>query len=137
MASRLVKFDHSSPGVPTLTKGAHLTASGVAPPAPSFMGNLTATGSGNDQFGDGFGQGQMACDSSGRIYICDTESNLKVKRFTWNSSTRKFDYDSEVTTTSALGASVKPICLDIQNGTLYLAAYNQAATGTWVRYWNN
>lgn len=137
MPSRLVTFDHSSPSVPTLTKGARLTASGVAPPSPSFMGNLAAVGSGNDQFGDGRGYGQMAYDASGRIYICDTDSNREIKRFVWNSGTRKFEYDSKVSASSALGASVNPICLVIHSGTLYLAAYNQAASGTWIRYWNN
>lgn len=137
MPSRLVVFDHASPALPTLTKGAHLTAAGIAPPSPSFMGNLAGIGASNDMFGDGFGQGQMACDSSGRIYVCDTENNKEVKRFVWNSSTRKFEYDSKVNTTSALGSAVKPICLEIYNGTLYLAAYDQNASGTWIRYWNN
>lgn len=130
MALQLQAFDHQTPAAPTLRKGMLLGASGVSAPPLQTVGTRTSvSSSANGDFADILGKGQIAYDSSGRMYVGNT-SNNRVDRFTKNAS-GIWVWDSSCSALNALGANVslELVAIDLSRNQIHLASSAQNAAG--------
>lgn len=139
MAKATQVFNHSSPSVPTLTKGMMLGASGVSAPTLRIVGTIAAAGASNGQFNDQLGRGQFDYDSEGNLWICNLSNNA-FEKWTRNVITGDYAFSARYTTLNALGSALACDLIAVDRtrtpNQLHVASSVQTAVATAIGVWD-
>lgn len=137
MARAAQIFDHDSPAAPTRALGMLLGASGVTLPSPQTLGSLAGTTTGDGNFSDVNGYGQIDY-SGGYLYVADS-SNNRIQRFAKTSGV--WAYESKLTgITTLLGGGSLPSLISIDRSVtphqIHVAAFDHYTASNWVSVWS-
>lgn len=135
---RSIAINHNTPAAPTRSGGMLLGASGVSAPPLQILGITTGPSSADGNFNDsGLGYGQISYDSTGKIYICD-RGNVRIQRFTKNSSGVWLVDSKFINVTTALGGGSNVLLLDIDRtrNEIHVGAYDHYTASNWISVWS-